>query len=91
MGVALFDFVVAVIVTAWTRASTSHGLGPVEQWLQATSQDEVWRVVWTQTMVGLTLAQVEEFKEVQERARKTITIQEARLQPPSGERIYRLI
>ena len=42
-------------------------------------------------MVGLTLAQVEEFKEVQERAGKTITIQEARLQPPSGERIYRLI
>ena len=73
------------IVTAWTRASI-----PVEQWLQAASQEENWVVVWTQTMLGMTHEEVIDFMDWHQRAGRTITITEAMLQPPLADHIYRL-
>ena len=94
MGIAFYMAQQLVqIVTAWTcasAASPSTGRGPVEQWLQAAGQEEVWRVVWTQPMLGMTRAEAMAFADWHQRAGRTITITEAWLEPPTADRIYRL-
>ena len=81
------------IVACWTPADVaSNYFSPVEHRLQAGGHDEPhgpsWRVVWTQTIIGMSRAEIMDFVDLHRSAGRTITITEAWLQPPFVNQIY---